>query len=245
MGGQPVPRALALGQAAVQGRHQRAGEARAHAGFQLRRQVDLRHQDQDLCRFAARRRLLQHARGGMQVDLGLAAAGDAVQQVRRKALGVGDGVGGLALLRIQRRRGARRLGGRCRLLFRQFLQRPLQGHRLGRAQVFRQAGQHHLAQRPLIILGGKSAQRQPGRRQRRQFGAQRQHAFQLVRRQCGSVLEGDDHAHRFAAAERHQRQLSDLRRRRIRGRRLPAVIEGKVKRCIERDFEDALFHDLM
>ena len=98
---QPVQRALAFGQAAVQGRHQHAGKARAHAGFQLRRQVDLGHQDQDLRRLAARRRPRQHARGGMQVDLGLAAAGDAIQQAGRETVGAGDGVGRRLLRRIQ------------------------------------------------------------------------------------------------------------------------------------------------
>jgi hypothetical protein len=46
--GQPVQHALALGQAAVQGRQHHAGEARADIPFQLRRQVDFRDQDQDL-----------------------------------------------------------------------------------------------------------------------------------------------------------------------------------------------------
>jgi hypothetical protein len=74
MGQQPVAQALRRRQAAVQRDERRPESALGEAGFQLRRQVDLGHQHQHLA--AGGQRLF----GRMQVDLGLAAAGDAVQQ---------------------------------------------------------------------------------------------------------------------------------------------------------------------
>ena len=92
-GGHPGVQALAVGEAGVQHRH-RHREALAEAAQGLGRQADLRHQHQHL--FAGG----QHRRHGLQVDLGLAAAGDAVEQERLEALGVDDGVDGGALFRV-------------------------------------------------------------------------------------------------------------------------------------------------
>ena len=64
--------AFAIGQSRMQ--HAHPPEPRPHAGHQLRRKGDLRHQYQRL--FAVGDATL----GGFQVDLGFAAAGDAVQQ---------------------------------------------------------------------------------------------------------------------------------------------------------------------
>jgi hypothetical protein len=63
-----------VGHAAVGADDVRGGEARGDATFELRRQGDLGHQHQGLA--AAR----EHGIDGAQIDLGLAAAGDAVQQ---------------------------------------------------------------------------------------------------------------------------------------------------------------------
>ena len=73
---QPAAQALRRRQAAVQRDDAPAGEALGEARFELRRQVDLGHQHQRLP--AGAERLC----GGAQVDLGLAAAGHAVQQHR-------------------------------------------------------------------------------------------------------------------------------------------------------------------
>ncbi len=70
---QPVQHALALGQAAVQRGEHHAREARPDIAFELRREVDLGDHDQDLRLWIAR----QHLGAGLQIDLGLAAAGDA------------------------------------------------------------------------------------------------------------------------------------------------------------------------
>jgi len=58
----------------VQGDNSVAAEASPHARFELRRQPDLRNQHQHLAAGG------QDRRHGMQIDLGLAATGDAVQQ---------------------------------------------------------------------------------------------------------------------------------------------------------------------
>ncbi|NKA48523.1 hypothetical protein GO302_01837 [Ralstonia solanacearum] len=104
---QPVQRARLLGQAAVQRGQRHAGEARRNARLQLRRQVDLGHQHQHL-----RGRIAREGIGdGVQVDLGLAAAGDPVQQERRETAarpGLRDGLDGSGLLGIERRRDGRR-----------------------------------------------------------------------------------------------------------------------------------------
>ena len=73
----PVAAALGVAEMAVQDRDVAA--AAAEALDRLRRQADLRHQHQ---RFLA---LPDHFLDGPQIDLGLAAAGDAVQQERLKA----------------------------------------------------------------------------------------------------------------------------------------------------------------
>ncbi len=104
---QPVQRARLLGQTAVQRSQRHPGKTRGNARLQLRRQVDLGHQHQHL-----RGRVAREGIGdGVQVDLGLAAAGDPVQQERRKAAtrpglrNAGDGSG---LLGIERRSDGRR-----------------------------------------------------------------------------------------------------------------------------------------
>jgi hypothetical protein len=75
-GATPVALARRFGQFAVQRDHVRSGKTATHAVFQLRRQVDFRHQQQHLP--PKQQGLLDQA----QVNLGLAAAGDAEQQLR-------------------------------------------------------------------------------------------------------------------------------------------------------------------
>ena len=90
--------AFTLGQLRVHRGHA-PRQALAHAGDQLRRQADLRHQQQRL--LAAR----QHVGDQPQIDLGLATAGDAVEHENRKPRRVrGDLRQHLALRCGQRRR---------------------------------------------------------------------------------------------------------------------------------------------
>ncbi len=77
-------RARTIGKRGMQAHHVGGGEALRHALLELRRERDLRHQHQHLAT------LRQHVRGQAQVDLGLAAAGDAVQQPGAKARPAGE-----------------------------------------------------------------------------------------------------------------------------------------------------------
>ncbi len=109
--GRGVPRraALAGGQAAVQRRDGQSRQRVAHARDELRRQVDLGHQHQHLA--AAR----EHRRRCGQVHVGLAAAGDAVQQERReRAVRLRDFIHRATLRVVERVRSAGRVSVRGR-----------------------------------------------------------------------------------------------------------------------------------
>jgi hypothetical protein len=120
----------------------------------------------------------------------------------------------------------------------QFLQGAVQRHRGRQAQVLRQARHRHLAQRPVVVGGGEARQRQPPLRQRRQLAAHGQRILQLVGRDVGLVLDGDDQPDRLAPPEVHQRQLPDFRL--AAGLACPAVVEHAVERRVERDLQDAV-----
>ena len=103
-GGQPLGAAFAAPEATVQRRDAHAGRCATCAGEELRRQVDLGNQHQDLAP------LREHSRRGRQINVGLAAAGHAVQQKRRKCpVGRCDGIDGGGLRVVQRVRRVRRV----------------------------------------------------------------------------------------------------------------------------------------
>ena len=112
--GQPGATSLVMSQPGV-GHDQRRRKAGAKAGFQLRGQVDLGEQDH---------RLLSPRQNGLdqaQINLGLAAAGDPLQEKDAEpAQGREDGGDGGFLMRVQHRPGG---GGRGI--------RPLDGRREG------------------------------------------------------------------------------------------------------------------
>jgi hypothetical protein len=64
-----------------------------------------------------------------------------------------------------------------------------------------------------------------------------QRVLQLLRRDVGLAGDADDQSHHFAPAERHQRQLADLRL--LCGVAMPAVVENRIQRRIERNLKDA------
>ena len=182
MGRQPGARTLDRSQAAVQAHDSKLrGRLRgqmckplAQPRLELRRQVDLGHQPQRL-----RERIGLERRGQRaQVHLGLAAAGDSMQQKRRKSARPRDGVDRLELLVAQARWPGCRGGhlGRRRP--------PQPGQPCGRprardtAQRWRQRTQRDLRPGMVVIIGCELAQLQPLLRQRRivQQGPQRPHA---------------------------------------------------------------------
>ena len=103
-GGQPLGAAFAAPKSTVQRRDAQAGRCRVYASEELRRQVDLGHQHQYLAT------LREHSRRGRQIDVGLAAAGHAMQQERREcSIGARDGFDGGGLRVVQRVRRALRI----------------------------------------------------------------------------------------------------------------------------------------
>jgi len=152
----PVPVARGFPEFAMETDQPGSGKTRHHPRLELWRQVDLRHQQQ---------RLPSGSEGTLdqaQIDLGLAAAGDAMQQV-----GVKPGAAG-------RDRGQRHFlfGGQGWRRDRpgvvgQPPDRP--GLRWsGRAQAGGQGGQHGLAHRNLVIGGAELDQAEPVSGQGRQ-----------------------------------------------------------------------------
>jgi len=125
----------------------RAGKACAHARLELRRQRDLGHQHQRLP--AAREDRLD----GAQVDLGLAAARDAVQQESLEATRVDDGINGGSLV------GRRRVAARCRLASADF---GLDGARpFSLSQQRRQSKRHDLAEGVMVVARAEPAEFEP------------------------------------------------------------------------------------
>ena len=162
MGQQPVLQALHRRQAAVHGHHPMPRKALGKSSLELRREVDLGHQDQRLAACG------QHLLGGVQVDLGLAAASDPMQQHR-----LGRGLAQRGLERCQRSqllgrqiRSPRRSDGLSRDTRGKFLDQPgqalVQPCRIEFAKLRRQHRQSQLADTALVVAGRKVHQRQPG-----------------------------------------------------------------------------------
>ena len=76
---QPVAQALALGQLAVQGSHMQLRKTGADIGLKLRREINFRHQNQDLCRLTLGTGPLQQSLGSLQIHLRFTAARHAKQ----------------------------------------------------------------------------------------------------------------------------------------------------------------------
>ena len=194
---QPGGQALRRRQPAVQGHHGGIAKARGKTRQQLRRQVDLGHQHQHL-RIGARG---QGPGGGAHVDLGLAAAGGAEQQ---------EGAG----LLVNLRQSARLVCGKRFVIDsdldarrgrgRRALQAPRHLHAAQAAQLRRQGGQRHLAQRALVVARGEGHQLPPFGRQRRQAVEHAGHGAHL-RRQLGRRRwrVAPHHAQHLARAQRH------------------------------------------
>ena len=209
--GQPGAQALGGRQAAVQRHHRRITQTRPKAGGktrqQLWRQVDLGHQHQHL-RIGARG---QGAGGGAHVDLGLAAAGGAEQQ---------EGAG----LLVNLRQSARLVCGKRFVIDsdldarrgrgRRALQAPRHLHAAQAAQLRRQGGQRHLAQRALVVARGEGHQLPPFGRQRCQAVEHAGHGAHL-RRQLGRRRwrVAPHHAQHLARAQRHAHDAAGRQRR--------------------------------
>jgi hypothetical protein len=170
---------LGIGERGVQHRHRRI-EALAETRDQLRREPDFRHQHQRA--LTASQRVVRR----MEVHLGLAAAGDAIQQEGRKASGRAiDGRDGCRLLGDERRaRGPDQVGVGGDGLIR--------GFRRGRAAA-RHQGTHRGA--PVCeFLRELFRCEAVGRDQRFQHLALARRARQRISRQCRRAVGGREPA---------------------------------------------------
>ena len=175
----PCPR----GQPAVQRDHAPPGQRPRDARFELRREIDLRDEEQHLpARANARGR-----RG--EVDLRLAAARDAVEQERRIACLRGvDGLGRASLIAVERDDGRTGDGALGRLR-----------GRASSALARRTERRHHLreceTERFLVITGDETRELEEIARQRRNVGndlAQGLHALGADVRRRGDVDDNSD-----------------------------------------------------
>jgi hypothetical protein len=185
LGIEEAARPCRIGHAAVGAHDVGAGKARGDAAFELRREGDFRHQHQRLAAAG------QYFGDGAQIDLGLAAAGHAMQQE------------GLELARRGERRHRRLLrrqqsgqrgnfqadvSGACALEGILGSRRWRHGDRgalgmrgsLPRRSIGRQGEGRDLAQRRLVIASAEFAQGQPVRWQCRHVAQNCRDRFQLV-----------------------------------------------------------------
>ena len=216
--GQPVAQALRRRQAAVQRHQVVTGKALGQAGFELRREVDLGHQHQHL---AARG---QGLCGRVQVDLGLAAAGDTMQQVGGGCVAEQCVDGGGLIGRQGRRRRVAATGLACGLEAREA---AVELGRVEPAQFGRQHRQGQLAQAALVVAGSKGDQLAPGIGQRRQRAQRLAHRAQLNARGSGAGTGLPDDARHVARTQRHAHQRSRSERlltRVVQAGRQPGVL---------------------
>ena len=220
---QPMAQALRRRQAAVQADHHLARKTLGKPRLELRREVDLRHQHQGLAT------ALQGVGGGVQVDLGLAAASHAVQQHR--AVGLGDGRDSRQLLIVQARRRGRHARGHGSG------QRPHLGDTAGQSQVVdlaqlrRQHGHRQLADTALVVGGSKGDQGAPVGGQGRQRVQHFLDGAQLARRRAWLVWCVPHQAGHRAATQGHTQQHT--RRERLLTRVVQQRPQRRVAGCFD------------
>ena len=217
-------------QATVQRDDAPAREPLDETGDELWREIDLRNEHQCLA-------IECECRGrGTQVDLGLAAAGAAVQQHRARDRGGksrDDALMRRRLFRRQLRRGRDRRGVRHPddVLFRAS-DALGDAHILESAQFGREHRQGDLADTALVVRRGESGELAPGRRKRRQRVAEFDDRPNLARVAFHDAVAPDDSRH-FATAQGHANQASG------RERALAEIRQGRaqagVQRCVDGD----------
>ena len=210
-------------ESAVQHRDPGFGKCLAETRFQLGREADFGHEHQRLS--AA----FDHLRDQLQVNLGLAAAGDAVQQKRPERAERGpDPADGLRLRRVWLvfRHEPVCLAARGNaggfLAFRQGLDA---------AEPRRQRAGHGLAERPLVVRGQETHLLEPIRGKRRRVGEHARDRFQPRSRNRACAGDFDHDADPFARAERDRDAVAWPGRRRI----VDQVIEKFRDRNVQRD----------
>ena len=134
----------------------------------------------------------------MEIDLGLPAAGDAVQQDGREPTeSRGDALHCTCLVRNERMRWCEAGGGGDGLAVKR-----LARQRLERAQPRRQRRDDRLAKRPLVVGRKKAHQLEPLRGESRRIAAHIDHCFQTIEGERARAFF-DHNAGLIASPERH------------------------------------------
>ena len=198
------------------------GKARREASFELRRQVDLGHQHQHLTAGCECRRR------GLQIDLGLAAAGDAVQQ-RAAGRQRSKGLRGRLLRAVEPRRGSvfvRVPFGRA-----QTRDAACELCRIELAQLRRQHREREFTDAALVVAGSESDELPPNSRQGRHGVEHVADGLDLrrVEDRAGHPVPHD--ARHLPLTQRHPDQRSE------REWALAAVVERSAEAGVLRRFD--------
>ena len=217
---EPGRRARHVLQGAVQQRNVGFGKGVAETRFELRREADLRHQHQHLAAF------LEHPCDQAQVDLGLAAARDAVEEERLEAPErAANAFDGLQLVRGRRVAGDETGRGRLRRCGLEDLLRQ----RLERLQPGRQGADHRLAERALVVRSEETHEFEPLRRQARRVLEHARHRLEFFRRNRTARALFDHHADAIARAERHDDAVAGNNIERLRSQVVEQRRQGDVE----------------
>jgi len=218
----PVATPRRVAQLAVQTDHAGGRKTRRNAPLELWCEIDFGDQQQRLA--SAGERTLDQA----QIDFGLAAASDAVQQISAEtACEVAD--------RGQRRvLPAGQFGRRLRGSVHDRLARLADLRRADRTQAGRQRRQHYLTGRRVVVSGTEFGQAKPVAGQRRQIAENRSERSQLFRRQLADRRQFDQDADFLLGAKGHTHTVADVGRR--QGLAVGnTIVEETAKWNIERD----------
>ncbi len=170
------------------------GKRFPEAAFELWRQADLGNQHERLP--AA----FQHARDEMEIDLGLAASGDAVQEHRREAAEVRcDGVYRAGLVGGQLMNPHKPRRARLRLA-----SERLARQRLERTQARWQRGDDGFAERTLVVRRKEVHQLEPLAREARRVAAHIDDGLESIESELARGFRLDHHAGLIAVTERHR-----------------------------------------
>jgi hypothetical protein len=233
---QPGAQALCRRQCAVHRHHAPRREALHHARQQLWREVDLGHQQQHLPATH------QRALGRAQVDLGLAAAGHAVQQQWRSARHRRSGFDrvdcGRLLGRERRQQRLASIVAVARWRAARTLQTLRELRRVQATQLGRQHAQRQLPERALVVAGRKLHQRHPRLAQRRH---RIEHLCDRAQRGVGRRAGGrglPDQTGHIALSKRHPHQGARGQRdfvlvvQRVAQARMPRRLHHDLHACI-------------
>ena len=171
----------------------------------------------------------------MQIDLGLAAARNAQEQMRPKRFAIlADSRNGGGLLAGQTGVTSVPATGACSAAFRLRARSALPACFPGRAQARRQRAHHHLPQRMVIVGARKLKQLQVGLAETGAVAQHLRHALQPRRRYIRSAGALDDHPDRGPVAERHEHAPADVFTVDV----VAAIIEQRGDRHVQSDASD-------